>query len=120
MGVFRSGVALAPHRCIPLLPKLTQTDNTVLTPLTKMGIISPSGDSREERMAESDLIVVTLKLSPEQVALVDRCKALLQEANPGPVITRSDVLRAAVERTFRPLDGASIEEIKAQLEGVAA
>lgn len=71
-------------------------------------------------MPESDLIVVTLKLSPEQVALVDRVKALLQEADPGPVISRSDVLRAAVERTFRPLEGASIEEIKAQLMGVAA
>lgn len=71
-------------------------------------------------MPDSDLIVVTLKLSPEQVALVDRVKALLQEANPGPVITRSDILRAAVERTFRPLAGMSAEEVKAELEGVAA
>jgi hypothetical protein len=45
-----------------------------------------------------DLRQTTLTLRSEQIVLIDRLKALLQEVNPGRIVYRSDVVRLALDR----------------------
>lgn len=55
-----------------------------------------------------DLRQTTLTLRSEQIVTIDRLKALLQEANPGRIVYRSDVVRLALDR--------GLPQLKASLE----
>lgn len=68
-------------------------------------------ETLESKKAGTDVKTTALMLRPDQIVLIDEVKAAAQRQNPDRSISRSEVVRDALDR--------SLIAMKAELEGAA-